>query len=645
MKTLTETIRCLRILQRKFNNVGGLNLKKLKKLKLKKKLIIAMVLLAIIPIICYGIISYYQARSTIKENIIKQNNILASQLADRVREKVYENVRVIEQLADLDNIKGMDKETQEEVLDKYLKNNPMFEAILVADQDDKLFNLSQPGMDIDMGLDLSNRNWLKGAKKGYTYISNSSISQATKQPIITIATPIKEEGKIIGTLATNIRLSVLQTMANQVDLGQEGYVFITDGEGVVITHPDYEDVVLKRKNVTGTTVVEQALAGEEGNTIYENVFEQEMLASYQSLNGLGWSLVAQQTTAEAFQDLNRIIYINVFITLVVGGLAAVVAWYFATSFSLPIIKVAEGMKKTANGNLRYRLNIDREDELGDLAKTFNQASSAQNQIFEDLLSTTDNLSAYSQQLSASAEEGSSSIDTNNQGLREMIGSIQEISAGSQEVSTLVQNVNTKVDSGNQNIQDTSINMMEVGNVVNQTVEVINDLDSNSQEIGAIVEFITNIAEQTNLLALNAAIEAARAGEHGKGFAVVADEIRELAEETAKATENISNLIERTQKNSDQGLEAITEVRDKTEKGLGLIMQTGQLFQEIRTSIAETASYMEQVASSTQNLSENSDQIKSGSDDIAAMSEEVSNSAQELSEIAQLLQSKIDRFKL
>src|SRR6056297_2882113 len=167
----------------------------------------------------------------------------------------------------------------------------------------------------------------------------------------------------------------------------------------------------------------------------------------------------------------------------------------------------------------------------------------------------------------------------------------------------------------------------------------------SNQIGEIVGLINNIAEQTNLLALNAAIEAARAGEAGQGFAVVADEIRELAEETAKATNNISSLIKETQSQSKISLEAINEVADKTEEGQEIAQKTGEVFVEIEGSSEETAAHIEETAASTQNLAENSEEIMRASGDIKSMSDEVTHSSQELTHMAEKLQRLIEEFKI
>jgi hemerythrin len=309
-----------------------------------------------------------------------------------------------------------------------------------------------------------------------------------------------------------------------------------------------------------------------------------------------------------------------------------------------LAEVSNFSQELAAGNLSVeQLKVASNGDLGLVKENLNQMATEMESMVQEVLVALDKLEAYSKELSASAHQGDSTIQDTTDLIETISASIQQISASTQEVTSLAQESNSKTQAGSQKIDETLSSMQTINHSVSNAVELINDLDQNSQEIGQIIELIDNIAQQTNLLALNAAIEASRAGEAGAGFSVVAEEIRELAEDTNSATEEISELIIETQVKADKGLDAVKQVKEQIAKEAEFIEETGQIFAEISHASQSTATKVEETSYAAQDLAHNSGEVREATADIDEMSTEIADSSQEVSEVVQELHQVIQQF--
>ncbi|MCK8823588.1 methyl-accepting chemotaxis protein [Fuchsiella alkaliacetigena] len=341
--------------------------------------------------------------------------------------------------------------------------------------------------------------------------------------------------------------------------------------------------------------------------------------------------------------MNRVI---ILLTILAIGVALVVGFLLDKNISEPAQQAVDFAEKISQGNLKAELlELESKDEIADLVHALNEMKTQLHKMVVNLLESIEGLSSYSQELLALTEEGDVFIEMSNANVEEMDSSIQEISSSSQEIAEFAHEADSQTKLGHQNIEDAAQSMEEINQSVSKAVQVISELDSDSEEIGKIVDLINDIAEQTNLLALNAAIEAANAGEHGLGFAVVAEEVRELAEETAQATGDINQLINRVQRKSKVGVETVKEVQIKSKQGKEVVEETGEIFRRIRESISDTSSYVEETAASAADVAEGSQQVLHSSQEIENMISEISNSAEELAEMAQQLNELIDIFEV
>ncbi|WP_374702708.1 methyl-accepting chemotaxis protein [Bacillus sp. V5-8f] len=244
--------------------------------------------------------------------------------------------------------------------------------------------------------------------------------------------------------------------------------------------------------------------------------------------------------------------------------------------------------------------------------------------------------------------------------------MSKAAASIQAVADLADTANQKAHAGNHVVGDTVNQINTIQQKVGSTAEVVETLEKKSKEIGQIVDIITQIADQTNLLALNAAIEAARAGEHGKGFAVVADEVRKLAEQSGHAAGEIKALIMHIQMESTKAMQSMHEGTVSVGQGIDMVHQTGKAFKEISNLIEEvsfmsqevsaiieqvnassknTVDMMEEISYISKQSAANTQNVAASAEEQNASMEEISASSESLSRMAQELQETVSQFKL
>ncbi|RSL30811.1 methyl-accepting chemotaxis protein [Salibacterium salarium] len=370
---------------------------------------------------------------------------------------------------------------------------------------------------------------------------------------------------------------------------------------------------------------------------------------------------------------------------VVGFIIAVV---LSNRISRPVKTLSEKARQLSDGDLMVKnMNVKSKDEVGQLAVNFNDMADNLRTILGKTRTAAERVAATSEQLSASSEETSASTneiattiqevshstESTRERSTESLSLMQQLSINIEKVTEASANVAKKVKeteeaaaNGNKEIVHSSEQMGIINTQVQDSADIIKQLGERSTEIGTIIETITSISEQTNLLALNAAIEAARAGEHGKGFAVVADEVRKLAEESNQSANKITQLIEGIQQETKRAVEKMSEGQTEASEGVDVIERAGTAFQTIRTSIQEVGSQVQNVSDISKQMHANSTQVTTAVEEMSQVAEtnadsaqnvaagtkeqqsameEISSSSEELSTMAQDLQEEVSKFKL
>lgn len=349
------------------------------------------------------------------------------------------------------------------------------------------------------------------------------------------------------------------------------------------------------------------------------------------------------------------------IASIVAGLTLSVLFglVITSSVSCGVRELGRAASRLANGDLTARATWNSKDELGDVARVFNKMASDFSSLINQVHQSSDQVASAAEIQAASAEKVSqiSSSQTQQAAIaasssEELNAAVNDVAQKTVEVVAAANEASTMAAEGQQVVNNAASGIQQVSNTVSESARMIAALGQRSDQIGQIVNVIKDIADQTNLLALNAAIEAARAGEQGRGFAVVADEVRKLAERTTTATTEISQMISAIQSETGNAVTTMEKGSSQVSEGVALANQAGQSLQEINNSIRRVVGMTQQIATLISSQKESSDEITQRVEHIAKMAlentssvDETTRSSRALQALSGQLQELVSKFKL
>jgi methyl-accepting chemotaxis protein len=370
---------------------------------------------------------------------------------------------------------------------------------------------------------------------------------------------------------------------------------------------------------------------------------------------------ASAASVGALQELGAQLQGTIRTLSMVAGLLILVCFGVAVLVPRAIVrnllKVVGAMREMAAGDFTNNLEVRARDEVGELGNELNKMMEQLRAMIRSVVTVSVELASASEELSATTTQiaaGSEQMGSQTQGVAsaaaQMAATVSEIARGAQSVSEVSEGARASAAEGGQVISEALGAFARIEKVVASAAELVDTLGSQSKQIGVVVEVIEDIADQTNLLALNAAIEAARAGEHGRGFAVVADEVRKLAEKTVKATQEIGATVQAIQADAASAVEAMREGQEAVAGGSERAGRAGDAVEEMESGIARTSEQVSQIATGTeqlsvtiQDLAKNMEEIAGGVAHTVEATVEISNTAATMSTQAEELRGQAGKF--
>ncbi|MEW7855748.1 methyl-accepting chemotaxis protein [Pseudomonas chlororaphis] len=470
-------------------------------------------------------------------------------------------------------------------------------------------------------------------------------------------TPVRDSaGQVIAVLFVGFDYTDAQNAQfdnlKRFRIGQTGSLALLDEQQKWLAPP----AGVQALEPAGATIAE--LARQPGKGHFWSDKNEDFYSVAVPFEGGPWSVVASMPKAEI-----RAVTWSVGLRLVIGSLLAMLLAVGATVWLLrsklaPLGDLVRQADALGKGDLSARLNVSSQDEIGQLAGSFNQMGQALSTMVEHIRKAAAEVNGRAQALSGLSGGAYEGMEQQSGEISSMAGAVEEFSATSLNIADnmgnterLAQENAQQTRIGRTSMEEASASLEQIAGALNSTATVINTLGQRSEEIGGIVGVITAIADQTNLLALNAAIEAARAGEQGRGFAVVADEVRNLASRTREATDEISGMINSIQQETGNAIATMEQGNVLMQEGLSRNANVASALARIDEQSRSAGQQFAAITTATQEQSSTATLLSSNLQSIALANSEqrevVSNlaiTAKELEKLAADLRQEVDRFR-
>lgn len=510
-------------------------------------------------------------------------------------------------------------------------------------------------------------------KRDFVLQDFTRYAPSNDDPAAFIGLPVIMDGEIAAIIALQLSIDAINRIMQTRDgMGETGESYLV-GDDLLMRSDSYLDpqghsVTASfagnvKDNGVNTVAVEKGLNGISDTEIIIDYNGNPVLSAYLPFTfaNLNWVLLAEIDEAEAFAPIHRMYWIIGFITLfTVLGVVAITL-FISKSIIRPLGGEPSTMQaiseRISKGDLRQTFTVSSADQgvYGAMARMNQSLNDMLGTIVEStsqLASTAAQTSAASSQSNASLQEQHANIEQVAFAMEQTNQSIEAVATNARVVADLSHSAESTSRSANENLQATVAQMTELSHAIDNAEQVIKRVEGNALNISRVLEVIQTVTEQTNLLALNAAIEAARAGEHGRGFAVVADEVRQLAKKTQESTADIEGMINNLQSGTNQAVEEMHLSIEATKLTINAANDSARLLEDSVQQINQIAQSAEMIATAahqqtmtTDEIKHNVESIKQAAVDNAAGADQVSSASYELDKLSTELKKVTDSFKL